>query len=212
MNAKAAAVAIEIASENASARRNARALNTSVIRIQLEADGPDVDDEASNAGGVEFAAQVADLDVDDVGLRHEFEVPHILKQHCAGHDLTGAAHEILQELEFPRKQVDQLAVAPDRPLNKIHFQSADLQSSEPRVAAPAQERLDPRRQLTDFERLHQVIVAARLQPVNAFVDGRERADHQGRRGVAFAAQGLNDRKPILAMQHSIDDQHRGAAR
>ena len=140
MKAKAAAVASEIATENASASRNARALNTSLIRIQLEADGPDIDDEAPDAGGVEFAAQVVDLDVDDIGLRQEFEVPHVLEQHCAGHYLTGAAHEIFQELEFPRKQVNELAVAPDRPLNKIHFQRADLQPSDPRVAAPAQER------------------------------------------------------------------------
>src|SRR5208282_360510 len=158
MNAKAAAVAMAIARENATARRNARALKTSLIRIQLETDRANIDDEAPDARWVEPAAQVADLDVDDVGRRHEFEVPHVLEQHCPSHDLTGAAHEILQELVFPRKQVYELAVAPDRTLNKIHFQSADLQSSGPRVAGPAQERLDPRRQLADFERLHQVIV------------------------------------------------------
>src|SRR5271166_1570565 len=140
MNAKAAIVVKAIASANASARRNARALKTSSVRIQFEANRANIGDETLGAGRIEAAAQVADLDVNDVGLRHEFEVPHILEQHCAGHDLTGAAHEILQELEFPRKQVDQLAVAPDRPLNKIHFQRADLQSSEPRVATPAQER------------------------------------------------------------------------
>ena len=56
-----------------------------------------------------------------------------------------------------REQVDELAVAPDRALNRSISRPLDLQSSEPRVAAPAQERLDPRRQLTDFERLHQVI-------------------------------------------------------
>src|SRR5271155_5355824 len=110
MNEKAAAVAMEIATENARARRNARALKTSMIRIQLEADGANIDDETPNARGVELAAQVADLDVDDVGLRQEFEIPHILEQHCPGNDLTGAAHEIFQELEFPRKQIDQLAV------------------------------------------------------------------------------------------------------
>ena len=114
--------------------------------------------------------------------------------------------------EFPRKQIDQLAVAPHSPLDQIHFERADLQSSDPRVAAPAQKRLDPRRQLANLERLDQVVVAARLQPVNSLVDGRERADHQRRRRVAFAAQRLDDRKPILAMQHSIDDQHGGAAR
>src|SRR5271166_1272953 len=156
MNAKAAAVAIEIASENASARRNARALNTSVIRIQFEADGPDIDDEASNAGGVEFAAQVADLDVDDVGLREEFGNPHILEQHCFGRDLTGTAHEIFQEPEFPPQQIDELALASDRPLDEVHFQVANLQAGHSRVAAATQQGFNPGRQLAKVERLLQV--------------------------------------------------------
>src|SRR5580658_4513304 len=105
MNAKAAAVAKEIATENASARRNARALKTSLIRIQLEADRANIDDETPDARGVELAAQVADLDVDDVGLRQEIEIPYILEQHGPGHDLAGTAHEIFQEPEFPRQQI-----------------------------------------------------------------------------------------------------------
>src|SRR5271155_846437 len=106
MNAKAAVVAKAIASANASASRNARALKTSSVRIQFEANGADVDDEAPDAGGIELAAQVADLDVDDVGLRHELEIPHILEQHRSGHDLAGAPHEIFQQGEFPRQQID----------------------------------------------------------------------------------------------------------
>ena len=159
---------------------------------------------------IELAAQVADLDVNDIGLRHEFEIPHILEQHCPRHDLAGAAHEIFQQGEFPRQEIDQFAVAARGPLDEVHFQRADLQSRLPRVAAPPQERFDARRQFADVERLDQVVVAARLQPIDSLVDRRERADHQGRRGVAFAAQRFDDRKPILAVQHAIDDQNRGA--
>src|SRR5690242_8387021 len=100
MKAKAAIVTTEIAVANASARRKARAWTTSSIRVQPEADGADIDDEAPGAGGVELAPQVADLDVDGVGLRHEFEIPDILEQHRPGHDLAGAAHEIFKKSEF----------------------------------------------------------------------------------------------------------------
>ena len=96
------------------------------------------------------------------------------------------------------------------PLDEVHFQRADLQSRLPRVAASPQERFDARRQFADVERLDQVVVAAGLQPIDPLVDRRERADHQGRRGVAFGAQRFDDRKPILAVQHAIDDQNRGA--
>src|SRR5271156_2592834 len=170
MNAKAAAVATEMVRAKPSARRNARSLKTSTVHIQFEADGADINNESSRAGGIELAPQVADLDVDDVGLRHEFEIPHILEQHRPGHDLAGAAHEIFHEPEFPGQQIDQLAVAAYGPLNEIHLEGADLQSREPRVAASAQERLDPRGQLADIERLDQIVVAAGFQSINAVVD------------------------------------------
>src|SRR5271170_6015849 len=111
MNAKAAVVAMAIARANAIARRNARALKTSSVRIQFETDGSDIDDESPDASGIELAPQVADLDVDDIGFRHEFKIPHILEQHRPGHDLAGAANEIFQELEFAREQTDRFAVA-----------------------------------------------------------------------------------------------------
>src|SRR5579871_89637 len=100
MNAKAAVVARVTASAKASARRNARALKTSSIRIQFEADRPDIDDEAPAAARIELSAQIANLDIDDVGLGHEFEIPDILEQHRPGHDLVGPAHEIFEESEF----------------------------------------------------------------------------------------------------------------
>ena len=160
--------------------------------------------------GIELAAQVADLDVDDIGLGDEFEIPHVLEQHRPGHDLAGAAHEIFEQGEFPRQQIDRLAVALYGPLDEVHFQRAGLQSRLPHVAAPAQERFDARRQFADVERLDQVVVAAGLQAVDPLIDQRERADHQGRRGLAFGAQRFDDRKPVLAVQHAIDDQNRGA--
>ena len=55
MNAKAATVATEIVRANPSARRNARALKTSNVHIQFEADGANIDDEASRARRVELA-------------------------------------------------------------------------------------------------------------------------------------------------------------
>src|SRR5580698_9524419 len=120
MNAKAAAVAKEIISAKPSARRNARALKTSSVHIQFEADGPDINYEASRAGRVELAPQIADLDVDDIRLRHKVEIPNIFEQHRPGHDLPWAAHEIFEQAEFPRQQINRLVIASDAPLNEIH--------------------------------------------------------------------------------------------
>src|SRR5271154_3593450 len=127
MKAKAATVAMEIVRAKPSARRNARALKTSSVHIQFEADGPDIDDEASRARRVELAPQIADLHVDDIRLRHKVEIPNILEQHRPGHDLAWSAHEIFEQGEFPRQQINRLAVPPDAPLNEIHLHAADLQ-------------------------------------------------------------------------------------
>src|SRR6202167_2400749 len=208
MNAKAAAVATEIVRAKPSARRNARALKTSSVHIQFEADSADIDNEASRARRVELAPQIADLHVDDVRLSHKVEIPNILEQHRPRHDLPGSAHEIFEQGEFPRQQINRLAIAPDAPFNEIHLQGADLQTREPRVAAPAEERFDSRSELANVERLDQIIVAAGLQSVDPIVDRRQRADHQGGRGVAFCAQRLNNGKTIAALQHAVDDQHR----
>jgi hypothetical protein len=72
-------------------------LKTSSVHIQFEADGADIDNEAPRAGGVELAPQIADLDVDYIGLRHEVEILHILEQHRPGHDLPRSAHEIFEQ-------------------------------------------------------------------------------------------------------------------
>src|SRR5271163_625696 len=183
MSPKAAAVATETARQNASARRKARALKTSVVNIQFEPDRPDVDDEPSRAGRVQLATQIADLDVDDVGLRQEFEIPDILKQHRPSHDLTRAAHEILEQLEFPGQKIDRSSRAPYLPLDQIHIQVAGLQARDATVAAPAQKRLDPRGQFADVERFDEIVVAAGLQSIDPFVDGREGADDQNGRRV-----------------------------
>ena len=50
----------------------------SLVGIEPETDGADVDDILALPGRIELAAQIADLHVDDVGLRHEFEVPDVL--------------------------------------------------------------------------------------------------------------------------------------
>src|ERR1700722_9686888 len=208
MNANAVAVATEIVRAKPSARRNARALKTSSVHIQFEADSADIDDEASRARRVELAPQIADLHVDDIRLRHKVEIPNILEQHRPGHDLPGSAHEIFEQGEFPRQQINRLAVAPDAPFNEIHLQGADLQTREPHVATPAKKRFDSRSEFANVERLDQIIVAAGLQSVDSIVDRRQRTDHQGGRGVPFGAQRLNNRKTITALQHAVNDQHR----
>src|SRR6185437_13692892 len=184
----------------------------SVIHVQFEADRPDRDDDAPIAGPVELAPQIAHLHVDDVGVRRGLHIPNLLEQHRPRDGLAGVAHEVFEQPEFHRMQLDQLAFAPDRSLDQVHFQVARPEPDDPHIGAPARQGLDPRDQFANVERFAQIAVAAGFQSGDSFIDGGEFADDQDRSPISFTAQRFDDRKSVLAMRHSINDEDRRVAR
>src|SRR5690606_15674564 len=60
---------------------------------------------------VDLRAQPADVRLDDGGMRVEMEIPHVLQQHGARNDLPGVAHEIFEQPELLRLQLDAAAGA-----------------------------------------------------------------------------------------------------
>src|SRR5579863_6228813 len=60
---------------------------------------------------VDLAAQVADIDVDNVGETVVVHVPHMLDDHRAAERAAGVAHHVLKDAEFLRRQFEILAVA-----------------------------------------------------------------------------------------------------
>src|SRR5208337_1169065 len=205
------AVAAETAKQKASARRNAGARKTSTVCIKLEADRANVDDVIALTRRIEPAAQVADLHVDDVGLRHELEVPDVLEQHGPRHDLARPAHEILEQLELARQEFDRQASAAHLAVDQVHFQRADLQPGRARLSAAPHERFDAGAEFANVERLDEIVVAAGLQAADTLVHGRQGADHQNGRRIAFLSQRLDDRQTVCASQHPIDHEDRGPA-
>src|SRR5208282_6386607 len=128
MRVKTTVAAAAIASAKASARRKARLLRTSNVHMQFEAGGADVDDQPQLAAGVDLAPEIADVDVDDVGLRQELVVPDVLEQHRPRDDLVGPAHEVFEQLELARQQIDAPLATPERALDEIHLERAGAQA------------------------------------------------------------------------------------
>src|SRR5215470_13785186 len=58
---------------------------------------------------VHLAPHATDIDVDDIGRRIEMQVPDVLQKHGARDDAAFVAHQILQQLELARQQLDLLA-------------------------------------------------------------------------------------------------------
>ena len=79
----------------------------------------------------------------------------------------------------------------------------------PLRAAPPQQRLEPRGQLGDRERLDEVVVGAGLQPGHAVLDLVARGQHADGDVDAVAAQPLDDADAVEAGHHHVEHDHRG---
>ena len=55
---------------------------------------------------VDFAANPADIDVDDVRRGIEMKIPYMLQQHRPRHDLALVAYQIFENLKFARQKID----------------------------------------------------------------------------------------------------------
>src|SRR5215467_15826670 len=74
---------------------------------------------------IDLAAHASDIDVDDIGGGIEMQIPDMLQQHRARHHAALVAHQILQELEFPRQQRDLLAPPARNALDQVDREIAD---------------------------------------------------------------------------------------
>src|SRR3989304_2368246 len=86
------------AMERVRRQRRLRDIRSGLEHVAGAADGAD---KVGLAGGVKLLAQVADVDLDGVGLDLEVVAPDLLEDRLLGEDLAGVAGHELQELVLP---------------------------------------------------------------------------------------------------------------
>ncbi len=106
----------------------------------------------------------------------------------------GQRHWLVGQAEAPRIQV-----VDQRAATLLAFAAAD---------AAAQQCLDPRFQLGQFERLGQVIVGTEVEPVHAVADLAARGEHQYRQRLATLAQARQHLKAVEPWQADIENRQR----
>ena len=79
------------------------------------------------AGIIDLATKPADVDVDEVRARIESVAPHALEQHCPRDRLPLVTHEIFENPELPRQQVEGAPAAPRGPREKVQFKVTETQ-------------------------------------------------------------------------------------
>src|ERR1700719_4333032 len=92
-----AVVATVVTSTKASATRTAEERKNSRIRIQHETRAAYIHDQRGRTFCVDLLAQVADVDVDYVGLEREVILPDLLQQHRPRDDAPWMAQKIFQQ-------------------------------------------------------------------------------------------------------------------
>jgi len=146
------------------------------------------------------------MDVDDVRLRVEVILPDILEEHRARHDLSGVPHEVFQQQELARLQVDLLPAARGGARQEIKLQvtNAELRDDGVRAIATRQ-RIDARQQLGEGIGLGKIIIATDPQALHAVIDLAKRTEKQHRGLVAFLAHATDHRQAIHPGHHAVND-------
>ena len=89
------------------------------------------------AAGLELAAQLADEDVDHVGVDGEVVAPDELEQPLAAEHDAGVAGEGLQQVELPPGELDRLAVDRGAAAGRVDRERPDGQPARPAAAGHA---------------------------------------------------------------------------
>jgi hypothetical protein len=130
-------------------------------------------DELGLEVAVDFVAEAADEDVDDVGLGIEVIVPDVLEDHGFGDDLVLVAQEVLEEEKFAGLEIDFGRAAPDFAGEEVHFEIGEGEAGDDGGGAgAADEGLQAGEQFGEGEGLGEVVVAAALEALDAVVEER----------------------------------------
>src|SRR5215469_5852279 len=171
---------------------------------------------------VELAPQVAHVRLEHLGLPRVLPAPHVLQELLAGEHEPLVAHQVGEQPELGRRQLDGGARPADRPGLLVQFQIAGPERA--RAVCPGagsgavggalaggatQDRADPGHERLDGERLGDVVVAAEGQPgdgVRRGVAGREEDD---RDVVGLRAEPPAYLEAVDVGEHDVQDDQVG---
>jgi hypothetical protein len=129
----------------------------------------------------------------------------VLDQLGAGQDLARMAHEVLEEGELARRQVDRAPVAHHAPRRGVELQVADPKDRGALGGPAAHERAQARQQLGERERLGQVVVGAGVEPRDPVGHRVARREHENGAPSAGLAQPAADLEAVDVGQHQVEN-------
>ena len=118
----------------------------------------------------------------------------------------------LQQGIFPRRQVNQLAAAPDVPAGRVDLQVVDLQDRRFDLVPAPHQRPHPGEQLLQLKGLGQVIIGPQVEAANLVFQGSASREHQHMDLEFIAPPSLQQTQAVDLRQHQVEDHHVVAGR
>src|SRR5262249_1554858 len=152
---------------------------------------------------VDPCPQPAYVTFHDVCLRIEMKVPHRFQQHGPGNDLAGMAHQILEKTKLAGLEIDDPAGTTHRPCPAVELKICYAKAGRgSQCVRPPPQSGDARDQLTERERLDQVVVSAGIESRNAIANAAQRGQKQNWRRYRCTTEGLHKLQRVQHRQHS----------
>src|SRR5579862_6480451 len=165
---------------------------------QAVPDTPHGFDDAVRAELFELAAQLADVDVDDVAGALKIVIPDALEYLRSREGDSRVSSQQLEQPELGGTQVERLTIEAGGTRADVDAKLPDFDSVDQRAIAAAQDRAQPGDQLFFDKRFDEVIVGAAIETGNPIFDRIARGEHENRRLNAFGARLARDVEAVHA--------------
>ena len=160
--------------------------------------------------GVELAAQVAHVGLDDVRVAAEVVPPDVLEDLALREHAAWVEHEEAKEVELGRREVDVLVAAEDLVAPLVEHEVAQAQHVAGQVAGgAAQDGLHAGDDLGEAERLGDVVVAAGAKRLDLVLDCALCGEEEDRGLEAALAEATAYLEPVDVGEHPVEDDQVG---
>ena len=134
-----------------------------------------------------------------------FSIPRPLQELFGADDTAFGRDEDFEHGELLAGERDVAAVAVDLAAERIQAQPCDLSHGGPVVGAPAIERSETEHELSELERLGEVVVGAEPEPGGLVVEPVGRGEHEDRHAAAGGDDAFGDLVAGWARDVAVED-------
>ncbi len=159
----------------------------------------------SLVGGVDFAPQAIDVNLNKIGKRIEGFVPHVFRDFGPADDAPDVAGEKFQQGVLLLCERDRLTGTLGRLRGGIDGEVGDFELGRAEIAGAAEKRAEPREKLAKLEGLREVVVGSMIEAGNAILDGVASRQHQDGYAMPSLAETPANLKTVHAGDHNVEN-------